>query len=410
MSKKRRKSTSTQVSPHLNLVITKYATEHGLTKAEAADRIFSVLYPEGVNGEKLAPIAPGEAAAGVEKVAEIPEVVIPDEVQESLTQTAQNLGTIKTIRALEQDLKPPNTIAGIPTEELMEIRKLRLLGLGEQGNPERIDLRGTLESFQTNILAQTKSMLAETETQRAKQESDFYRKKLEERDAAEQRVAEIAVAMGPIQEQVGALGRDLSALGKKLEPESTTPPTSAELTAITSLGKDIKDALVALKKTEGGAGGEKLSEYLDGLISVMDKVNEFAKKGETTPGEFDWRTAGISTFGEVTTEAIKAYRDIAKGKGEGSEEGGEERPLSRAIIERRVYNYAMKKIAAGELTIDPYKAGEELGLTSNQVWGAVDALRKRGALQSTGRQKNVQEETGTDEEIEEGEIKPPGET
>ena len=407
MSKTKRKTTSTQISPPLKLAITKYATEHGISQAEAADRIFGVLYPEGVGGENPTPIAPSEKIEGFEKVDPSSEIDIgvPDEVQDSLTQTAKNLGTIKTIRALEEDLKPSATIAGIPTEELIEIRKLKLLGLGGQENSERIDLRGTLESFQTNILAQMKGMLAETETQRKSEEAEFYKKKLEEREAAEQRAVEIQTVLGPIQEQIGALNQGLNALSTKLEPESKTLPTSTELEAIRVLGNDIKSALVELSKKEGGEASEKLSDYLDGLGVVMDKLTEFSKRGETPPGEFDWRTAGISTFGEVTTEAIKAYRDIAKGRGEESE--GEERPLSRKIIERRVYNYAMKKIAAGELDLDPYKAGEELGLTANQVWGAIEALRKRGALKTpTRKEKNVGEETG---EIEEGVILPPGE-
>ena len=56
MSKKR-KTTTIQVSPELNLILTNYATKKGISKVEAADQLFGILYPGGLktDGVSLKP-------------------------------------------------------------------------------------------------------------------------------------------------------------------------------------------------------------------------------------------------------------------------------------------------------------------------------------------------------------------
>jgi hypothetical protein len=141
---------------------------------------------------------------------------------------------------------------------------------------------------------------------------------------------------------------------------------------------------------EGGAGPQNVSDLMDDLTTMLDKVNALKGKfGGGGEGDFDWRAAALTTFGEVTTEALHTLRDMQSTSiGPEEEEGGgeagakEEEATSQKLMLKRVYNYAIKKISEGQLQLNPYDAAKELKLTANQVWWAVDTLRKRGLLKA----------------------------
>jgi len=412
---KKKKTSAIQVPGWLHTTITKYANEHGISQAEASQIIFRELYPEGVLEKPSAPIAPTESLEEEEEEtggeSELEEEE-PEDVSGELGKTVKDLRTVHTIRALQKGLdKDEEEDWHLTAKDAYEMRKIQAMFGGENPRSQR-DERVTqqdLATLQTNILAQMEKMFAEKESESKAAETEFYKKKLEERETADQHAQEMSGFLQPIQEQINILAKSLETLRAELKPESKTTPTSAELEAIRNLGTSIKEAILEMKP-KGGAETEKLRDYLDDLTAVLDKINEFSKKGGTPPGEFDWRTAGISTFGEVATEAIRTFGEIEGMKRGSEEETKEEKPtLSKQIIERRVYNYALKKIAAGDLSIDPYKAGEELGLTPNQVWAAVESLRSRGALKApqvkTSEQKKL-EEKAAEVEGGEGEIGP----
>jgi len=54
--------------------------------------------------------------------------------------------------------------------------------------------------------------------------------------------------------------------------------------------------------------------------------------------------------------------------------------LSKEMIERRVYNYAVKLLNQGKTEINTKEAAEELRLTPKKVFEALQALKERGAL------------------------------
>lgn len=417
MSKKgERRTTSIQVSRPLDLIITNYAAKHNITKSDAADRIFAFLYPNGQIPGTSIPIAPGETPlepAGAENGADEAqqeeievEAEQPEDVSEELAKSVKDLRTVRTIRALSKDIDEEEEEWHLTPKEAYEMKKLETM-FGGGGSKKGVDIEGLLKQHGDTLLAQMKSMMAEKDTKDARAEAAYYKQQLDEKKAAETRAAEMAAVVGPLQEQMNQFAEQLAQIGKRLQPESTTPPTSAELEALKSLGTDIKAALVELGKKTGGKPAEELTTYIDGLSAIMDKIAEFTKKGG---GEevFDWKAAGISAFSEVTKEALTTYREIAtrKREGEGTEE--EAPPLSTDIIEKRVYNYAMKKIAKGELSIDPYKAAEELALTPNQVWAAIQSLQKKGVLRAPkgasegGTEKTETSTEKTGEELVEG--------
>lgn len=414
-----RSTTTVQVSRNLDLIITNYATKHGIAKHEAADRIFQILYPEGSIPERGPPIAPSvEEESGSQEVVVGGGVAVPSEpdvVSEELTKTVKDLRAVKTIEALSKGLSEPGDKpekTDLPSwSEILNQKKMEYLFGGKEDQGKQIDVQALTETFNKSLQAQTEKfekMFAEHAKADVEKERDFYRSKLEEREAEEKHAAEIDQALAPVQQNMNLLSQKLDALAEELKPESKQPPTSAELEAIRNLGTSIKEAITEVGKKGAGTEAEKLSAYLDDLTVVIDKISTaFGKKGEAPAGEFDWRTAAVSTFGEVTTEAIRAFRDVERSKGEEEEEKEEKTELSSQIIERRVYNYALKRIAAGELSIDPYKAGEELNLSAEQVWRAVESLRKRGALRSPSQVNKTEQESkprgaGEGEELVEG--------
>jgi len=390
-----RSTTTVQVSRNLDLIITNYATKHGIPKHEAADRIFQILYPDGSIPEHGPPIAPREGGEESEEQATVVGGVTlpgpPDELSEQLTKAVKDMRAVKTIEALQKgvtDSGDKDEKTDLPSwGEILQQKKMDYLFGGKENQGKQVDVQAMVETFNKALEAQTEKfekMFAEHAKADVEKERDFYKTRLEEREEEEKRGAELAVALAPFQQDMKVLNDKLESLAEKVKPESRQPPTSAELEAIRSLGTSIKEALVEVGKGKGGSEADKLTEYLDHLGAVIDKVTEFVgKKGGESAGELDWKSSALSVFGEVATETLKTYKDIQTSKPREEEETKEEQPeLSSQVIERRVYNYAMKKIAAGELQLDPYKAGEDLGLSANQVWKAIQSLQKRGALKA----------------------------
>jgi len=398
-----RSTTTTQVSRDLDLVITKYAKDHNISKSQAADELFGILHPD-VDAAPIGPAEPPEPEEGEEE-AEVP-IEEPTDVSEELGKTVKDLRTVKTIDALSQSFKGEGE-RPITSRDAFELKKIeKMFGSSDQ-TARGMDVAQLLDAQRKEMMAMFDKLMAEREVKESKAETDFYKKQLEDKTSAEIRAQELGAALAPFQEQINILNESLKVLAGKVSPESRETPTSAELEAIKILGSGIKDALVEVGRGKGGEPSEKLKDYLDSLAAIMDRINEFGKRGEAPSGEFDWRTAAINTFGEVAGEGIRAISEIEARKPRGLEGEGEEPQLSSRIIERRVYNYAMKKIVAGELTINPYEAAEELGLTANEVWGAVETLRKRGALKSPQVKKGVErKETPEKPTTEEGEIIP----
>jgi len=422
-AKTQRKTTTIQVSPSLNLVITKYATEQGISKAEAADRIFNILYPKGAPGETETSLAPppgvgDEDTAPGSNDAESLEIEDrgEEEISDVLNQTVKDLKAVHTIRALSEMGNKSKDEEKITAKDLLEYQKIRDMGTG--GRAAGTDaLDATFRKYLEPLQDEVKELRAKVVDQRvadAEKRAADAEKKLEDKEAKEARAAEISAVVAPIQEQMGELATQLSELGERLKPEKG--PESDELKAINTVAGEIRNLVQKLGAVGGGkeGGPQTLTELLDTLTTLVDKLNGLKGKFGGGEGEFDWRAATISTIGEVTTEALHTFRDIQgpplgpEGEEETREkETGQGEERSQQVILRRVYNYAVKKIEEGELQLNPYDAAKELKLSANQVWWAVDTLRKRGLLKA---EQKSSEKQGGEKELGRGPIEelPPG--
>jgi len=411
MSQRERRKTSTiQVSPELNLVLTKYATEQGCTKAEAADRVFSILYPKGVPAEgetSMAPPVEGTDDGGEDSSPGLEFGEEEDGVSKELEGTVRDLRAVHTIRALTSGLdeKGGRGDDRITTREAFELKKIEtMFGGGSKGAQGADALDAAFQKYivplQTRI-DQLQTQVQENRVSAAEKERDEYKRRLDERESKEQRQEEIMAIVGPQQEQFKELSDRVTTLVESLKPSSETPPTreeaSEELKAINNLAVEIRNGLQKLGTGGGGGGAESLTVAIDTLTTLIDKINEVGSKfrggGE---GDFDWRAAGISSLTEVANEAFKTYRAIhgTSGEEEGEESltsGERKEQVSEQVILRRVYNYAVKKIAEGDLQLNPYDAAKELNLSPNRVWWAVEELRKKGMLKAgtTGEKGEV---------------------
>ena len=188
----------------------------------------------------------------------------------------------------------------------------------------------------------------------------------------------------------------------KTAPAEGTEAKPSELAEATHA---LRDAIDTLGEK---AGAKALSlDDVDKILGIMEKLKGHLPE---SPGEFDWRTTGITTAGEVATEFIKAYKEVAGSKEETYAE--EEAPSAkRNIIERQLLLYLQRKMKEGAATFNPYKAAEELGATPRQIMLALEALTQKGLWMPPtpkGAKKRVPK-TKTPEEkiegvIEEGEI------
>jgi len=389
-SKGKRATTTIQIPRELDLRVTEYATRMGISKAEAMDRLFRAIYPEGVTEAPGEAIAPGEDIEETIAPGTTPLTAPPGETDEILTGVAKDLRAINTIKQLNRAISNEGEESkGLTYKDIrdheMELEKIRQWRGGGRGGEDSEDSKTSrvISALAAQVRA-LRSELGKHMEQDIATERDFYKNKLEEKEALEARQAELQ----PIQEQIALVSARLNKMVEEKEKKGDEgkPITSEQTQALIALQKStdtLKLALEKMGKGEGEGGeGEKLGSLIDSLSTLVEKLMTFqakfgGKKGEA--GELDWRTVTVTTAGEVLQEAIGAVREIEAGKAEEGAEG-EKPPASGELIERRVYNYAMKKIAAGQLNVDPYKAAEELGLTPNDVWNAIENLKKRGAL------------------------------
>jgi len=393
----RRRTSTIQVSPSLNLMITKFATEQNITKAEAADRIFNVLYPKGMGSEADASLAPpqetGDSTPEPGTELDLEQKEGEEDISDELNKTVKDLRTVQTIRALTSNLNGKgNDDSRITTKDALELKKIEAMFGPKGGATAGTDvLDATFRKYVEPLQEQVKMLeakISDTRVADAEKRAAAAEDKLKEREAQDARQTEIQAFLGPVNESITKLNDQIMTLGERIEA-GKEPPQSEELKAINSLATEMRNLVQKLGQTgSGGEGKEGLADTIDQLTLFLDKLQGIQGKlrggGE---GEFDWRAAALTTIGEVTTEALHTFRDIQSpplGSEEEAKEGGEgkKEELSNQVVLRRVYNYAVKKIGEGQLQLNPYDAAKELNLTPNQVWWAVEELRKKGLLKA----------------------------
>jgi len=408
-TREKRRTSTIQVSPSLNLVLTKYATEQNITKAEAADRIFNILYPKGMGRETEASLAPPTPEADDDSVPEPGSELLEEEEEEEedisdeLNKTVKDLRTVHTIRALTGLNEKNKDDEKLTAKDILEYQKIRDMGTGGRGGRDFLGteaLDATFRKYVEPLQQEVKDLKAKVSDNRiadAEKRATDAEKKLEERDAREARAAEVQAVIAPIQEQMAELAAKLGELGERLKPEKE--PESDELRAINTLAGEMRNLVQKLGPAGSGVEGKAgLADTIDQLTILIDKIKTVqGKLGGGGEGEFDWRAAALTTIGEVTTEALHTFRDIQNpplGSEEETKEGeeGKKEELSNQVVLRRVYNYAVKKIGEGQLQLNPYDAAKELNLTPNQVWWAVEELRKKGLLKAGKPPSRTKEE------------------
>lgn len=402
MATKTQRKIPIQVSPSLNLVLTKYATEQGITKAEAADRVFNILYPKGTPSEAETLESPGpggdEESAGDRSIVDGLEEEREggEGISKELEGTVKDLRAVQTIRALQSGFNEKDDDGGkLTVKDAFEMKKFEAM-FSPKGPAAGTDaLDATFQKYVAPLQEQMKALEGKISEQRvadAEKRASEAEKKLEERDQIDQRQAEMAAIVGPIQEQMKMLESKLVELGENLKADKGTPE-SDELKAINTVAAETRN-LVQKLGTMGGSPGNReegttVADTLDQLIVLSEKLKALQGKFTGSEGDFDWRAAAISTIGEVTKEGIQAYREtntVMSGQEEEQKIGKEQKKeeVTNQIVLRRVYDYAVKKIAEGNLKLDPFTAGKELNLSPNQVWWAIDQLQKKKLL-TTGQ-------------------------
>jgi len=157
-------------------------------------------------------------------------------------------------------------------------------------------------------------------------------------------------------------------------------------TEIQSLRTELTSLKEVVEKGGGGAGApQTAADLIDQATGLIDKINELTKKSWAAgEGEgFDWKTAAITTTGEIATEAIKTAKAIYAGEEEErprSEEEKAREKISEVIIDKKVLGYISTKLSTGAKEFNTKEAATALGLHPDQVFDSYKRLRDRGYL------------------------------
>jgi len=235
--------------------------------------------------------------------------------------------------------------------------------------------------------------------------------------------------LNPLQMQIQQIQKQLENLTNKPNTSNVPEPLLAEIRRLnekisaieTKYGltkeiSDIKQQISALATkpppmpttptpTQPADPTQQLTSFIEKTTNLLNTLKDYSKVYGKESGELDWRSVAISTIGEVGTEAIKAYREVQSKQKTATQT--QTQGAVDPIIERRVYNYAMRKIQEGANTLNTVEAAKELGLTPMQVWDALTTIKNKGLLSAQAVKSRVQKKEAQVEDhtgIEEGEI------
>lgn len=258
-------------------------------------------------------------------------------------------------------------------------------------NPEVETLKGELTSLKSSVADLTQTLKMQTAS---KAQQEF--------------ANEIKTGVkNEIMPTIEGLEKTVNSL---VEMGKTAPPgTEAKTSELAEATHTLRDAIDKLGEK---AGAKALSlDDVEKILGVMDKLRgQLPKEAQ---GEFDWRTTGITTAGEVATEFIKAWQEVQGGREETYAEKETTPPGKKNIIERQLLLYLQRKMKEGAASFSPYDAAEELGATPRQVMSALESLTEKGLwmppTEPTRGKKSEQTKTQSTEEtiagvVEEGEV------
>lgn len=211
------------------------------------------------------------------------------------------------------------------------------------------------------------------------------------------------------QMQESVILKEIQRLNDRLNNIETKYGLSKEIAdlkeKIAEVSRNVQTPQIPQTPTQPPDPITQVTNALDSASKLMEKLDELRKTKGKDLTELDWKAVTINTVGELGKEFIKLYKEQSTPQPQ-----PQPQPQRRGIdpiIERRVFNYAMKKIQEGQQTINTIEAAKELGLTPNQVWDALTVIRDKGLLSmgdahAKKEKPKVEDKTGL--EIQEGEI------
>lgn len=241
------------------------------------------------------------------------------------------------------------------------------------------------------------------------------RQKIEKREEQDK----FEALLGPIKQQLSALNETIKDIAKKPKTEEESEvlkelrgsigkindrlDKKEEADALGTTLKGVRDDLKELgeKITKGGGGKSvEVTDAFDQAVNLMDKIKEAIGKMGGGEGDLDWKTAAITTFGEMGTEAIRAAKDIMSGK-EGEEEAApapkaKEPPkeaISERIIDHKVLGFIQEQVSTGAKELNTKDAAAKLKLTEKQVFDSYQRLEAKGLITTGGKPPQQKGET-----------------
>jgi hypothetical protein len=256
----------------------------------------------------------------------------------------------------------------------------------QKNNNEKAEIP---EEFKTQMAA-IQTQLAETQS--------LLRQQTEEKQKKEERQEIISTIHSGINPQIDALRGQVealtSALSQKELESKQQPHASQEVLEMKQIQRDLTTAIEKLG-TKEKTDQLSLSD-LDTFMVTLEGLEKRLKKGETM-GEFDWKSATVSTLGEIGKEAVSIFKDMQVGKTPQPQYQGPMQPTQtqstaqrQEVIKRQVQNYIMQKVSEGKTEMNEQEAAKTLGLTLQEVDTTYQTLVAEGWIKPKGQLQQQQ--------------------
>jgi len=260
---------------------------------------------------------------------------------------------------------------------------------GQQQQQKNINEKAEMpEEFKTQMAAM-QQQLAETQT--------LLRQQNEEKQRKEERQEIISTIHSGINPQIDALRSEVEALTtalsqKELESKQRPQQPSEEYREMREVQTQLKDAIDKLGQKQTS---EKLTlDDLDTFMGTLESLEKRLKKGESM-GEFDWKSATVSTLGEIGKEAVSIFRDMQSNRGPTPpQQQYSNTPMQPAaqnpaqqqqVVKRQVQNFILQKLSQGATEMNMQEAANTLGLTLEDVNWAYNTLVTEGWIKPKGQ-------------------------
>jgi hypothetical protein len=190
----------------------------------------------------------------------------------------------------------------------------------------------------------------------------------------------ISTMQANINPQIDALRNQVEQLTATLTAkELETKAEPAQIQEIREIERTVKEAIEKLGQKEAS---KNLSlGDLDTFLGTLETLEKRLKKEPM--GEFDWKSATVSTLGEIGKEAVGIFRDIKSAQPQQPQTQMQPAPTESTqqrhqVAKRQVQNYIMQKIDQGATKLNVNEPANTLGLTLQEVNSVYQELVTEG--------------------------------